>query len=182
MRPKKIFQKLVDRPCRPLYYLASTLIHLAAFSGPAMFFSIDVHSDVAIYLQLVRQVKFAVAAGTLRPGQLLPSVRALSNQVALNPNTVARAFNQLQADGVIETLRGRGMVVREAAVEICLAERQSVLSERIGSVLAEAWHAGLTKKQIRSFVDQHLREVSDTEPAVLAASADPGSNGEPEGD
>ena len=134
-----------------------------------MFFSIDVHSDVAIYLQLVRQVKFAVAAGTIRPGQLLPSVRALSNQVALNPNTVARAFNQLQADGVIETLRGRGMVVRESAVEVCCTERETVLDERIGYVLAEAWHAGLSRKQIKSFVDVHLRQLCETEPAVLAA-------------
>lgn len=147
-----------------------------------MFFSIDVHSDVAIYLQLVRQVKFAVAAGTIRPGQLLPSVRALSSQVALNPNTVARAFNQLAADGVVETLRGRGMVVRDSAVEICLAERELVLNERIGFVLAEAWHAGLTKKQIRSFVDSHLRDLSDTEPAVLAAGTEPSDNGGAEAD
>ncbi|QDV41207.1 HTH-type transcriptional repressor YtrA [Stieleria neptunia] len=142
-----------------------------------MFFSIDVQSDVAIYLQLVRQVKFAIAAGTIRPGQLLPSVRALSNQVALNPNTVARAFNQLQADGVIEALRGRGMVVRDVAVEICRRERETVLNERIGSVLAEAWHAGLSKKQIKTFVDDHLRQLVDTEPAVMVSSTEPSDNG-----
>ena len=137
-----------------------------------MFFSIDVHSDVAIYLQLVRQIKFAIAAGTLRPGQLLPSVRALSNQVALNPNTVARAFNQLQSDGVIETLRGRGMVVKDDAVDICAKERETVLNDRIGGVLAEAWNAGLTKKQIKSFVETHLRALCETEPAVLADPPD----------
>lgn len=143
-----------------------------------MFFSIDVHSDVAIYLQLVRQVKFAVAAGTLRPGQLLPSVRVLSNQVALNPNTVARAFNQLQADGVIETLRGRGMVVCANAVEICRSERESVLSDRIGAVLGEAWNAGLTKKQIQAFVNDHLGRLCSTEPAVLSsAPPEPSDNG-----
>lgn len=143
-----------------------------------MFFSIDVQSDVAIYLQLVRQIKFAIAAGTIRPGQLLPSVRVLSNQVALNPNTVARAFNQLQTDGIIETLRGRGMVVRESAVEICVGEREQVLNERIGTALAEAWNAGLSKKQIRSFVDAHLRELGETEPAVLASSAPHDDNGD----
>lgn len=143
-----------------------------------MFFTIDVQSDVAIYLQLVRQVKFAIAAGTIRPGQLLPSVRALSNQVALNPNTVARAFNQLQSDGVIETLRGRGMVVRDTAVEICRKERESVLNERIGGVLSEAWNAGLTKRQIKSFVDGHLKELVDTEPAVLATGPEVNGNGE----
>ncbi|MCC9600612.1 GntR family transcriptional regulator [Stieleria sp. JC731] len=145
-----------------------------------MFFSIDVQSDVAIYLQLVRQVKFAIAAGTLRPGQLLPSVRVLSNQVALNPNTVARAFNQLQADGVIESLRGRGMIVRDDAVESCRQERESVLDERIGAVLSEAWNAGLTKKQIKMFVDAHLREICETEPSVLTTASEAGDNGHSE--
>jgi GntR family transcriptional regulator len=142
-----------------------------------MFFSIDVHSDVAIYLQLVRQVKFAVAAGTLRPGQLLPSVRALSAQVALNPNTVARAFNQLQSEGVIETLRGRGMVVREDAVEICRREREEVIDGRIGEVIAEAWNAGLPKTKIKTLVDAHLKTLVGTEPAVLSSSP-PSDNGE----
>lgn len=136
-----------------------------------MFFSIDVQGDVAIYLQLVRQIKFAIAAGTIRPGQLLPSVRSLSNQVALNPNTVSRAFNELQNDGVIETLRGRGMVVCDAAVEICRAERESVLSDRIGGVLGEAWHAGLSKEQIKSFVDSHLSRLCETQPAVLGSGS-----------
>ncbi len=141
-----------------------------------MFFSIDVHSDVAIYLQLVRQVKFAVAAGTLRPGQLLPSVRVLSNQVALNPNTVARAFQLLQADGVIESLRGRGMVVCDQAVELCKDERAAVINQRIGEALSEAWHAGLSRKQIKAFVDQHLKTLCETEPAALAGEP-PGDNG-----
>ncbi|MCD0463146.1 GntR family transcriptional regulator [Roseiconus lacunae] len=145
-----------------------------------MFFSIDVHSDVAIYLQLVRQVKFAVAAGTLRPGQLLPSVRVLSNQVALNPNTVARAFNHLQSDGVIESLRGRGMIVRDDAVEACRQERETVLDERIGAVLSEAWNAGLSKKQIKTFVDAHLRSICETEPAVLTSASESGDNGQSE--
>jgi DNA-binding transcriptional regulator YhcF (GntR family) len=76
-----------------------------------MFFSIDPTNGVAIYEQIVRQVKFAVAEGTLCPGQLLPSVRQLGLQLAINPNTIARAYQQLQADQVIETLRGRGLAV-----------------------------------------------------------------------
>ena len=76
-----------------------------------MFFSIDPQNGVAIYEQIVRQVKFAIAEGTLGPGQLLPSVRLLSQQLAINPNTIARAYLQLQADEVVESLRGRGMAV-----------------------------------------------------------------------
>ena len=127
-----------------------------------MFLSIDVHNDVAIYQQIVRQIKFAVAAGTLTPGQLLPSARVLSGQLTINPNTVARAFSELQADGVIETLRGRGMVVRDDAVALCRRERESALGERIGATLSEAWHSGLDEKRIRSLVDKHLRKLCKT--------------------
>ena len=131
-----------------------------------MFLSIDVHSDVAIYLQVVRQVKFAVAAGTLRPGQLLPSARVLSGRLAINPNTVARAFAELQNDGIVESLRGRGMAIRKEAVKICRKERDDVLAERIGVVLAEAWHGGLDEKRIRSIVDGQLKKLSKTTPSV----------------
>ncbi len=131
-----------------------------------MFLSIDVHSDVAIYQQIVRQVKFAVAAGTLSTGQLLPSARVLSGRLTINPNTVAKAFAQLQDDGVIETLRGRGMVVRDDAVALCRRERESVLGERIGAALSEAWHSGLDEKRVRSLVDKHLKKLCKTQPTV----------------
>ena len=109
-----------------------------------MFFSIDAHNGVAIYDQIVRQVKFAIAEESLRPGQLLPSVRALSMQLALNPNTVARAYQQLQSDGVLELLRGRGVVVCQGATKVCKEVRRTLISDRLQSVLTEALHGGLT--------------------------------------
>ena len=137
-----------------------------------MFLSIDFHSDVAIYLQIVRQIKFAIAAGSVRPGQLLPSVRVLSGQLAINPNTVARSFTQLQSDGVIESLRGRGMVICEGAPAICRQQRDDVLAERIGAVLAEAWNAGLDEPKIQSIVEKQLRKLSKTTPSVHEAATD----------
>ena len=137
-----------------------------------MFLSIDVHSDVAIYQQIVRQIKFAIAAGTLSPGQLLPSARVLSGRLTINPNTVARAFAELQSDGVVETLRGRGMVVRDDAVALCRRERESALGERIAATLSEAWHAGLDEKRIRSLVDKHLKKLSKTQPSVHQPSTE----------
>ena len=121
-----------------------------------MFFSIDPSGGVAIYEQIVRQVKFAIAEQTLRPGQLLPSVRALSHQLAINPNTVARAYLQLQADGVLESLRGRGMVVCNGATSQCRSYRQSLMADRIGMVLGEALHGGLTTAEVREIVDAKL--------------------------
>jgi GntR family transcriptional regulator len=98
-----------------------------------MFFSIDPNNGISIYEQIVRQVKFAVADGVLIPGQLLPSVRTLSIQLAINPNTVAKAFQILQSDGICESLRGRGLTIRSAAVEACGQARRTLLEERLRS-------------------------------------------------
>jgi GntR family transcriptional regulator len=135
-----------------------------------MFFTVDPSNGVAIYLQIVRQVKFAIAEQTLRPGQLLPSVRQLSQQLTVNPNTVARAFQELQADGVIETLRGRGVVVCATAVARCQEQRKILISKRIESVLSEALHGGLTPKEIRSLVDGHLAAMHGNVTTVAGPS------------
>lgn len=141
-----------------------------------MFLSIDVHSDVAIYLQIVRQIKFAIAAGKVRPGELLPSARILAGQLTINPNTVAHAYTELQGDGVIESLRGRGMIVCAGAVVVCRRQRNEVLAERIGESLGEAWNAGLSEDKIRSIVAGHLKKLSKTEPAVHSTPIDPQEN------
>lgn len=83
----------------------------------------DPSSGVAIFSQIVRQVKFAIAEQTLRPGQLLPSVRYLAGQLAVNPNTVSRAFQELQAGQITEPLRGRGMVVSQGTPARCREQR-----------------------------------------------------------
>ncbi|WP_044303554.1 GntR family transcriptional regulator [Rhodopirellula sallentina] len=131
-----------------------------------MFFTVDPSNGVPIYSQIVRQVKFAVAERTLRPGQLLPSVRQLSQQLAVNPNTVARAFQELQSEGVIETLRGRGVVVCKGAVERCRKQRQSILAERLSAVLTEALQAGLSPEEVRKLVDKQLRSLEGTIEAI----------------
>ena len=125
-----------------------------------MFFSIDPSDGVAIYDQIVRQVKFAIAEGTLRPGQLLPSVRQLSQQLAINPNTIARAYQQLQSDGVIETWRGRGLAVCAGATERCQELRRALVTERLRFVLAEALHGGLQAGEIRAMVDRELGSLA----------------------
>ena len=83
-----------------------------------MFLAIDPQNGVAIYEQIVRQVNFAVAAEVLVAGDLVPSVRELARQLAVNPNTVARAYRQLQSDGVLETVRGTGLAVSAGAAWI----------------------------------------------------------------
>jgi GntR family transcriptional regulator len=125
-----------------------------------MFFTVDPSSGVAIYLQIVRQIKFAIAEQTLRPGHLLPSVRQLSQQLAVNPNTVARAIGQLQADGVVESLRGRGTVVSRGALATCRRERKAIIANSIGDVLTDALHAGLSVEDVRRVVEQKLDSLN----------------------
>lgn len=141
-----------------------------------MFFSIDTSNGVAIYEQIVRQVKFAVAEGTLRPGQRLPSVRTLASQLAINPNTINRAFQQLQGDGTLQSLRGVGLAVAAGATEPCQQARRELITERLRGVLSEALHAGLTAKQVEAIVAEQLARLPD-EVATIAAANQPTETG-----
>ncbi len=135
-----------------------------------MFLSIDFQSDVAIYLQIVRQIQFAIAAGKIPVGELLPSARVLGGQLAINPNTVAHAYTELQTVAVLESLRGRGMAVTHEAVAICKRQRDHVLAQRISDGLSEAWNAGLTEKKIQSIVAAEIKRLAKTEPTVHLVS------------
>ena len=134
-----------------------------------MFFSIDVSNGVAIYEQIVRQVKFAIAEDSLRPGQLLPSVRSLSVELALNPNTIARAYQQLQSEGVLESLRGRGVAVCRGATKFCRDERKTIIADRLQGVLVEALHGGLSADEIAELVRKQLKNLAPKINTVAAS-------------
>ena len=121
-----------------------------------MFFDINPHNGVAIYEQIVRQVSFAVAAEALRPGELVPSVRQLARQLAINPNTVARAYRQLQDQQVLEPVRGRGLTVAVDAPRRCHRIRAEVVEARLRQVLVEARQSRLTDGEIRTLIEQQL--------------------------
>jgi GntR family transcriptional regulator len=138
-----------------------------------MFFTIDASNGVAIYEQIVRQVKFAIAEEALRPGQMLPSARTLSVELAINPNTVVRAFQQLQADGVLESIRGRGLAVREGATELCKELRRELITERLRAALSEALSGGLEAASIQAIVSQQLNELEKSVSVVGSDGARP---------
>lgn len=124
-----------------------------------MFFHIDPAGGLAIYDQVVRQVKFAVAGGVLKPGNLVPSVRELARELAINPNTVARAYQQLQADGVLQSVRGMGLEVTAAAVKHCRSQRQKLIQTRVRQALSEARQSGLEQGELQQLVDNELSAV-----------------------
>lgn len=121
-----------------------------------MFLHIDPSNGVAIYDQVVRQVKYAVARGAVKSGNLVPSVRELARELAINPNTVARAYQQLQADGVLEAVRGTGLEITSGAVKHCRAERLKMVRAGIRQALGEALQSGLDRSELRTLIEQEL--------------------------
>lgn len=124
-----------------------------------MLFHIDPHNGLAIYDQIVRQMKFAVADGVLRPGELVPSVRELARDLAINPNTIARAYRQLQDDRVLQTVRGTGLEVATGAAERCRSERLKLIRARLRQVLAEAKQSKLDVRELRQLIDKELTNL-----------------------
>jgi GntR family transcriptional regulator len=124
-----------------------------------MFFSIDFSNELAIYDQIIRQVKFAVAGALLKPGEMVPSVRDLARELTLNPNTVARAYRQLQTEGILVPLRGMGLVVAEGIAERCEKERCELIRSRVEQVLAEAKHSGLKADEIFAMVQDEWQAL-----------------------
>lgn len=113
-----------------------------------MFLQIDAHNGLAVYDQIVRQIKFAIADGALAAGELIPSVREMARELAINPNTVARAYRQLQDDGVLEAVRGTGLAVAGTARRQCQGERTRLIRARLRTVLEEAVSSGLEPQEI----------------------------------
>ncbi len=124
-----------------------------------MFFTIDPHNGVAIYEQVVRRVNFVVASEALKVGEMVPSVRQLARELAINPNTVARAYRELQSSGVLEAVRGTGLAVTQGAKKRCQAARVKMIGQRIRSVLEEAKQSRLEPKEIRDLVGQVLSDL-----------------------
>jgi GntR family transcriptional regulator len=90
------------------------------------------------YQQVANQVKFLVASGRLEPEEKLPSVRKLAEQLLINPNTVARAYRELESEGVVQTRRGAGVFVANGGSPLSRKEKNRILNERIDALLTEA--------------------------------------------
>ncbi len=128
-----------------------------------MFFHIDPTNGLAIYEQVARQVIFAIAGGSLAPGEMVPSVRDLARELAINPNTVARAYRELQAEGVLEPVRGTGLVVAQGALPRCRQERVTMIRARLQQVLLEAKQSRLESDDLRALVQAELAAIDSKE-------------------
>ncbi len=109
---------------------------------------ISLEDGVAIYLQIVRQVRYLAATGRLAIGEQLPPVRKLAEELLVNPNTVARAYRELETAGVIVSRRGSGVFIAEKMAKLDKRERSRVLNERIDRLLTEARQMGVDVDEI----------------------------------
>ena len=126
---------------------------------------ITTNDGVPIYLQIVNQVKYLVASGRLSPGDEMPPIRVLAEQLVVNPHTVARAYRELEVSGVVEKRRTAGTYISEAGSPLARGEQVRILSDRIDSLLSEAHQLG--------FSDEEIVDLLRRRSAVLVSPSDP---------
>jgi GntR family transcriptional regulator len=120
---------------------------------------ISANDGVPIYLQIVNQVKYLVASGRLAAGEELPPIRVLAERLVINPNTVARAYRELEIAGIVEKRRTAGTFVSDSGSPLARRERVRILTERIDALLAEA-------RQLNVAVDEILQLVRQRDQAM----------------
>ena len=121
-----------------------------------MLFQINFKAGKPAYLQLVDQVKTAVASGSLQAGDSLPSIRPLSEELRLNRNTVAKAYTELESQGVIETAPGKGCFVAENNSPLKKEVRRKMLSDEIDAAIVQAHHLQVNRDQFVQLVHERL--------------------------
>ncbi len=121
-----------------------------------MILSINFNSAHPAYLQLVDQVKAAAASGAAKPGDSLPSVRQLGEQLRLNRNTVAKAYTELESQGVIETAAGKGCFFRANRSPFNAGKKREVLIPEIDSLVVKAHHLQVGNVELRKLVEERL--------------------------
>ena len=123
---------------------------------------LDIHPDgpQPIYEQIVSGVIFAVASGQLEEGALVPSVREQAGKLLVNPNTVARAYQELEREGIIAARRGLGMEVADGAPAKCRSRRQAIVRQRIREALREAVASALPGDELRALVEEELSRAN----------------------
>jgi GntR family transcriptional regulator len=140
----------VDLDRASLYHWFNTVVQ----RGSQMQIHIQTQGGVPIYVQVMQQIKYLVASGRLQPGDELPSIRTLAEQLIVNPNTIARAYRELESAGVVEKRRTAGTYVAETGSPLARKERLKLLNQRIDQLLVEAFQMGFELDEVLKLVQQ----------------------------
>jgi len=131
--------------------------------------NIDLADGVPIYRQIVNQVKYLVASGLLQPGEELPPIRTLALQIKVTPNTIVKAYDELESSGVVHKRQGSGTFVSEGRQQMARRERQRIIEQRIDALLAEAHQLNFTADDILRIVRERraaMESETSAEPTV----------------
>ena len=120
---------------------------------------IATHNGVPVYLQIVQQVKYLVAAGRLAAGEELPPIRTLAEQLVINPNTVARAYLELERAGVVVKRHGSGTYVSDEGSPLARRERMKILTKHADALLAEAQHMDVDLNEILALLKERQKNL-----------------------
>jgi GntR family transcriptional regulator len=121
-------------------------------------FSLDLTNGVPFYKQIILQVEMAIADGRLSSGDQLPTVRSLAVELQVNPNTVARAYSELEIRGIVNTQQGTGTFISDKKVELGDVEREKVLAELTRNFVTHGASYGFTLQEIASYLQELTRE------------------------
>ena len=130
-----------------------------------MLFQIDFKAGKPVYLQLVDQVRYAAASGMLRPGEPLPGIRPLAEELRVNRNTIAKAYTELENQGIIETIPGKGCFVKPNHSPLKKEVRRKLLAEEIDQVIVQAHHLQLLPQELLELVNERLSTWEDRKKA-----------------
>ena len=137
--------------CDLVYYISNTVfIHLDASSG------------VPLYAQVLQQLRERIMSGRLAAGEQLPSVREMSARLKINPLTVAKVYQLLQQEGLVELQRGRGTYVARAARSHSAAERRRLIAPAVRRLVAEAQHLQVSREELGRLIEEQMLEVAKT--------------------
>jgi GntR family transcriptional regulator len=124
-----------------------------------MFILIDPSSGLPIYLQIINQLKYSIAMEAVKSGDQLPSVRELASQLRVNPNTVAKAYIELEREGIVFTKRGEGTYVSDIGVSISDEEKEKIIAEMLNRTLVQAYHFNLSMDKIQQIFDKEKETI-----------------------
>jgi GntR family transcriptional regulator len=129
--------------------------------------TINMADGVPIYRQIVNQVKYLVASGLIQPGEELPPIRTLALQLRVTPNTIVKAYGELEISGVVHKRRGAGTYVSEGRLQIARRERQRIIEQRIDALLAEAHQLNFTADDILQLIRERRAAMESSEPSEV---------------
>ena len=131
--------------------------------------TINLADGVPIYRQIVNQVKYLVASGLLLPGEELPAIRSLALQLKVTPNTIVKAYDELETSGVVHKRRGSGTFVSEGRPKLALLERRRIIEQRIDALLAEAYQLNFTAEDLLRILRARMAAIDPGGRADAAA-------------